>query len=74
MPKKTRGLARGLDALLESFEPGNGPASLQEVSVYDIDTNPDQPRKTFDEEKLSELAASIRTHGIVQPLILYRQG
>ena len=69
-----KGLGRGLDALLESFEPGKGPASLQEVSVYDIDTNPDQPRKTFDEEKLSELAASIRTHGIVQPLILYRQG
>ena len=69
-----KGLGRGLDALLESFEPGKGPASLQEVSVYDIDTNPDQPRKTFDEEKLAELASSIRTHGIVQPLILYRQG
>ena len=69
-----KGLGRGLDALLESFEPGKAPASLQEVSVYDIDTNPDQPRKTFDEEKLEELASSIRTHGIVQPLILYRQG
>ena len=68
-----KGLGRGLDALLESFEPGKAPASLQEVSVYDIDTNPDQPRKTFDEEKLEELASSIRTHGIVQPLILYRQ-
>ena len=64
-----KGLGRGLDALLESYEPGKGPASLQEVSVYDIDTNPDQPRKTFDEEKLNELAACI-----VQPLILYRQG
>ena len=69
-----RGLGRGLDALLESYEPGKAPASLQEVSVYDIDTNPDQPRKTFDEEKLKELAGSIKTHGIVQPLILYRQG
>ncbi len=69
-----KGLGRGLDALLESYEPGKGPARLQEVSVYDIDTNPDQPRKTFDEEKLKELAASIRTHGIVQPLILYGQG
>ena len=69
-----KGLGRGLDALLESYEPGRVPASLQEVSVYDIDTNPDQPRKTFDEEKLNELAASIKTHGIVQPLILYRQG
>ncbi len=69
-----KGLGRGLDALLENFEPGKAPASLQEVSVYDIDTNPDQPRKTFDEEKLKELAGSIKTHGIVQPLILYRQG
>ncbi len=69
-----KGLGRGLDALLESYEPGKGPATLQEVSVYDIDTNPDQPRKSFDEEKLKELAASIRLHGIVQPLILYRQG
>lgn len=69
-----KGLGRGLDALLDSYEPGKNPASLQEVSVYDIDTNPDQPRKSFDEEKLNELAASIRTHGIVQPLILYRQG
>ncbi len=69
-----KGLGRGLDALLESYEPGKGPARLQEVSVYDIDTNPDQPRKTFDEEKLKELAASIQTHGIVQPLILYGQG
>ena len=69
-----RGLGRGLEALLESYEPGKTPARLQEVSVYDIDTNPDQPRKTFDEEKLSELAGSIKTHGIVQPLILYRQG
>ena len=69
-----KGLGRGLDALLESYEPGRGPATLQEVSVYDIDTNPDQPRKTFDEEKLQELAGSIKTHGIVQPLILYRQG
>ena len=69
-----KGLGRGLDALLESYEPGKGPATLQEVSVYDIDTNPDQPRKTFDEEKLNELASSVKTHGIVQPLILYRQG
>ena len=69
-----KGLGRGLSALLENYEPGKMPASLQEVSVYDIDTNPDQPRKTFDEEKLRELAASIKTHGIVQPLILYRQG
>ena len=69
-----KGLGRGLDALLESYEPGKAPASLQEVSIYDIDTNPDQPRKTFDEEKLHELAGSVRTHGIVQPLILYRQG
>lgn len=69
-----KGLGRGLDALLEGYEPGKNQTSLQEISVYDIDTNPDQPRKSFDEEKLQELAASIENHGIVQPLILYRQG
>lgn len=69
-----KGLGRGLDALLESYEPGKAPASLREISVYDIDTNPDQPRKSFDEGKLQELAASVKRHGVVQPLIVYQKG
>ena len=69
-----KGLGRGLDALLDELEQEETGAGVTEVSLYDIDTNPDQPRKTFDEEKLQELAASIRRHGVVQPLIVKKNG
>lgn len=70
-----KGLGRGLDALLDEldFEEGQ-PGTVEQVSLYDIDTNPNQPRKTFDEEKLNELAASLKRHGVVQPLIVRRNG
>jgi len=70
-----KGLGRGLDALLDelNLEENNG-GQIEQVSLYDIDTNPDQPRKTFDAEKLNELAASIKRHGVVQPLIVKRNG
>ncbi|RYG24267.1 MAG: ParB/RepB/Spo0J family partition protein, partial [Chitinophagaceae bacterium] len=42
--------------------------ATQRVPVEDIVANPDQPRKDFDEEALSELAASIKLHNIIQPL------
>ena len=70
-----KALGRGLDVLLDELdleEQQNG--SIEQVSLYDIDTNPDQPRKTFDEEKLNELAASIKRHGVVQPLIVKQNG
>ena len=44
------------------------------VSIDDIRPNAAQPRKTFDEEKLEELAASIERHGVIQPLVLRRLG
>ena len=68
MAKKS--LGRGLDALLESYSEEQEEKRVMSVSVYDIDTNPDQPRKSFDEEKLKELSASLKQHGIVQPLIV----
>ena len=73
--KNARGLGRGLDALLDDldFQSGDG-GRIEQASIYDIDTNPDQPRKTFDEEKLKELAASLKRHGVVQPLIVRRNG
>src|SRR5204862_353026 len=40
------------------------------VPLRDVHPNPDQPRKHFDEEKLSELAASIRAHGLLQPIVV----
>ena len=41
---------------------------MPELSITDIRANPDQPRKHFDENKLRELAASIREHGLMQPV------
>ena len=64
-----KGLGKGLDALLggSGFEESSVVSTL---SVYLIDTNLDQPRKTFDEAKLKELATSIEQHGVVQPIIV----
>ncbi len=78
--QKKRGLGRGLDALLDPYsvelqdESGAQSAGVQRVNVRLIDTNVEQPRKSFDEEALKELSASIRTHGVVQPLIVKQKG
>lgn len=69
--KVKHGLGRGLDALLAVPGETKAPA---EIDIFLIDPNPDQPRKQFDEEKLEELAASIREHGILQPLLLTAVG
>lgn len=70
-----KGLGRGLDALLDPYMEENTEkkTGVQEVDVRLIDTNAQQPRKQFEEEALKELAASIRQHGIVQPLIVKEQ-
>lgn len=69
-----KGLGRGLDALLGGYEENEKQDGVTTLSVYDIDTNPDQPRKSFDEQKLQELAASLKQHGVVQPLIVRKNG
>lgn len=69
-----KALGRGLSALLreaESTAPGPG---LEAVSVELIDPNPYQPRGTFPEASLKELAESIRASGLVQPVLLRRAG
>ncbi len=72
---RNKGLGRGLDALLDEIDaPQEAKEGKFEVDLYDIDTNPDQPRKTFDPEKLAELAASVRRHGVVQPILVRRNG
>ena len=75
MAVKNKGLGRGLDALLDEIEaPEQETHGKIEVNLYDIDTNPNQPRKTFDPEKLAELATSIKRHGVVQPILVKKNG
>ena len=69
MPKKTHGLARGLDSLLPEVDmmtSGGG----QEIVIGDIDPNPDQPRRAFSEESIAQLAQSIREQGLLQPILV----
>ena len=64
---KKNSLGRGLDSLfLENDEPDTGSVSMLRVS--DIEPNPLQPRKTFDNEALCQLADSISRHGLLQPI------
>lgn len=72
-----KGLGKGLDTLI----PTNLDTSIlhdsekiEKIPLAKIVTNPDQPRKYFDEEALQELARSIKRHGIVQPLVVIKSG
>lgn len=68
-PRKA-GLGRGLDALIPvEPEQGSQPEFLQ-VPVDQIRPNPDQPRSRFDDESLSELAASLKEVGVLQPIVV----
>lgn len=71
--KKMTGLGRGLDALIDTTHiETRGGSSISEVELNKIVANPDQPRRTFDEEALNELADSIRAHGVISPITLRR--
>lgn len=77
--KKMTGLGRGFESLIptdvldETFDPtagGEQSSELRYVKRTQIHANPEQPRRHFDEEALEELAASVREHGIIQPLVV----
>lgn len=65
-------LGRGLDALLGGSDVAvmDGPVPASEVAIEQIQQNPYQPRKHFDADNLASLSASIREHGILQPLVV----
>jgi len=65
-------LGRGLGALITESETDSG--QIKEILLTDIVSNPDQPRQDFDEEKLKELADSIREHGLLQPILVRPEG
>lgn len=76
MPIKKHGLGRGINSLIDEYstyevkkleETG---AKVIEISVEDIKTNPNQPRKTFDPDALMELRDSILAQGVIQPLLV----
>jgi ParB family chromosome partitioning protein len=71
---KRSGLGRGLDALIptgKTASPSGGDAGgVTQLPIDSIQRNPRQPREKFDIEELENLAASIREHGVIQPLIV----
>lgn len=78
MSASKKRLGRGLDELfggdvqsiINDIENGGSKNQAIEISIDEIRPNPHQPRRVFDEEKLTELASSIKEHGVFQPVIL----
>jgi ParB family chromosome partitioning protein len=66
------GLGRGLGALLSST-PTEG-ETLMQIRIDQVEANPNQPRKSFDSNALEELSASIKSSGLIQPVVVRRQG
>lgn len=64
-----RGLGKGLGALLPGVDTEED-SPIKEIKLTEIEPNKSQPRKNFDEEKLEALAESIKTHGVIQPIIV----
>jgi ParB family chromosome partitioning protein len=72
---KRNALGRGLGALIDDADKNRDEnSSISEIAIEEIEANPFQPRTTFDEEALKELAASIKEIGIIQPITLRKVG
>ena len=79
---KERRLGRGLEALLGDLNQGQSPAdeqagdgaSLPQLNVYEIDSNPFQPRREFEPAELDSLCESLKQHGLLQPVTVRRVG
>jgi ParB family transcriptional regulator, chromosome partitioning protein len=69
---KNRGLGRGLAALVAEFPAGQ--VSLVELDIEQVRPNPRQPRTRFDEDAINALAESIKSEGVVQPIIVRDTG
>jgi ParB family chromosome partitioning protein len=68
-----RGLGRGIEALIPGDDSPSG-GSIVELNPREIEVDPLQPRQTFDDSKMDELAASLKEHGVIQPLIVRQAG
>lgn len=67
---KKKGLGKGLGALLSDENASIDSDSITEIKLINIEPNPDQPRKSFNDESLEELADSIRQHGVISPILV----
>ena len=75
MAKGKGGLGRGLESLFEDAAPSfDSDAKIETLPLREIEPDPDQPRKTFEQEALGELAASIAEHGLLQPITVRPRG
>ena len=75
MAVKRNALGRGLDSLISMDDvPARGSSAINDIELSQISPNPDQPRTTFDEDALAEVATSIKELGIIQPLSLRKMG
>jgi ParB family chromosome partitioning protein len=80
--QKVRGLGKGLEALFNDVEINTHDAGRDQenqegilfLDINDIKPNTKQPRKFFSDEKIDELARSIETHGIIQPIMVRPAG
>lgn len=69
--KAKKGLGRGLESLFDqNLDTSNDDSLVVEIQINDIEPNPFQPRKNFDEASLSELSQSIKTQGVFQPILV----
>ncbi len=69
MPKGKGGLGRGLESLFEDAAPSlESDDGIRTVPLWEVEPDPGQPRKEFQEDTLAELAASIAEHGLLQPI------
>lgn len=69
-----KGLGKGLEALIATEDSNVDKKAVIELKINEVEPNSEQPRKHFNDEKLSQLSESIKQYGIVQPLIVKRDG
>lgn len=75
MNNKKNALGRGLGALIpEMMDEENQTGGIKEIDINEIAPAADQPRKNFDEEKIQKLAESIKEHGVLQPILVKKDG
>lgn len=67
-------MGRGLGALIPNFSADEKTKTYVELPLASIENNPDQPRKHFDSESIKELVESIKSYGVVQPIIVRKNG